>query len=131
MAFADKSDAFTDGTGILMGLGFPSMAAYNFTPVFDHIMQLKLLPQNIFSFSLSLNPQTPSQLLFGKIDHSRYQGSLKYYPVRDQQFWTIGLEGVKIGDIDLGICSKEKPCYAAIDSGTSFLTFPMDKFQAA
>jgi hypothetical protein len=40
MAFADKSDAFGDGTGILLGLGFPSMAAYNFTPVFDHIMQL-------------------------------------------------------------------------------------------
>jgi hypothetical protein len=60
MAFADKSDAFGDGTGILLGLGFPSMAAYNFTPVFDHIMNMGILPANTFSFWLSLNPMVPS-----------------------------------------------------------------------
>ena len=40
MAFADQADCFEDGTGILMGLGYPSMAAYGYTPFFDHIMQL-------------------------------------------------------------------------------------------
>ena len=52
MAIAKVSDAFVDGTGILLGLGYPSMAAFGFEPVFDHIMQEKLLPRNIFSFHL-------------------------------------------------------------------------------
>jgi hypothetical protein len=44
MAFAKTSDAFSDGTGILLGLGFPSMAAYHFTPMFDHLMDMEVLP---------------------------------------------------------------------------------------
>ena len=74
LGYARVSDAFEDGTGILMGLGFPAMAAYHFTPVFDHIMESKILPRNIFSFWLSLNEMTPSQLLFGRIDDTKYTG---------------------------------------------------------
>ena len=60
------------------------MAAYNFTPVFDHIMQMKLLPNNVFSFWLSLDPHTPSELLFGYINTDRYEGDLHYYKVVDK-----------------------------------------------
>jgi len=49
----------------------------------------------------------------------------------DKQFWTIELLDVLIGDESLGICSTEEPCYAAIDSGTSFITFPPDKYKTA
>ena len=79
MACAQVADAFSDGTGILLGLGFPSMAAFHFKPMFDHIMDLKILPSNIFSFWLSLNEDVPSELLFGKVDHQRYEGDLDYY----------------------------------------------------
>ena len=68
MAFAEVSDAFSDGTGILLGLGYPSMAAYHFTPMFDHIMELDILPRNLFSFSLSLSADIPSHLILGQID---------------------------------------------------------------
>jgi len=76
MAFAKTSDAFSDGTGILLGLGYPSMAAYNYTPMFDHLMNMHVLPHNIFSFWLSLNEKTSSQLLFGKIDTEKFTGDL-------------------------------------------------------
>jgi len=107
------------------------MAAYNFTPMFDHLMNMHVLPNNIFSFWLSLNEKTPSQLLFGKVDSEKFSGDLQYFPVVDKQFWTIELIDVLIGDESLGICSTESPCYAAIDSGTSFITFPPDKYNSA
>ncbi|CDW74522.1 pepsinogen a [Stylonychia lemnae] len=128
MAFAEVSDAFADGTGILLGLGFPSMSAYQFTPAFDHMMQLGVLPHNVFSFSLGVVEDTPSHLILGQIDDSQYQGNISYYPVVDQQFWTISLQDVLIGNQSLNICSKDDPCYAALDSGTSFLTFPPEKY---
>ena len=55
MAMAQRAGAFNEGTGVLMGLAFPSMAAYNFTPMFDHVMKSQLLSQNIFSFWFSLD----------------------------------------------------------------------------
>lgn len=68
MAIAEQSDAFNDGTGILLGLGYPSMAAFGYTPVFDHMMKLNVLPKNIFSFWLSQNTDVPSSLVFGKTE---------------------------------------------------------------
>lgn len=96
MAFAQTSDAFSDGTGILMGLGYPKMAAYNYTPMFDHLMSMKTLPANIFSFWLSLNEETPSQLLLGKVNAEKFTGEIQYFPVVDKQFWTIELQDVLV-----------------------------------
>jgi hypothetical protein len=78
-----------DGTGILLGLGYPVMAAHGFTPAFDSIMNASVLPKNIFSFWFSLNTDTPSSLVFGKIEEDKYEGEIKYYTVVDKQYWTI------------------------------------------
>eukprot|EP00347_Sterkiella_histriomuscorum_P013419 403364776 len=128
MAFAQISDAFVDGTGILLGLGYPQMAAYGFTPFFDHIMESGILPKNIFSFSLSSSSDIPSHLILGEIDNNQFEGDLKYYPVVDKQFWTINLNDVLVGNKSLGICQPMRQCYVAIDSGTSFLTFPQELY---
>lgn len=96
MAFASVAECFGEGTGILMGLGYPSMAAYSFTPFFDHVMNLQVLPSNIFSFWLSLNQNTPSRLVFGKTEPEYYEGEIEYFPVVDKQFWTILMIDVKV-----------------------------------
>lgn len=96
MAMAQQSDAFSDGTGVLLGLGYPSMSAFGFTPVFDTLMNIKVLPKNIFSFWLSLNTDVPSSLVFGKVEPERFEGDIKYYPVIDKQFWTIKMIDVLV-----------------------------------
>lgn len=96
IAWADRSDAFGEGTGILLGLGFPSMSAYNFTPVFDHLMEMEVLKNNIFSFWFSLDAYTPSELLMGYINAQKFEGEIEYFPVVDKQFWTIKLEDLKV-----------------------------------
>jgi len=37
----------------IVGLAYPSMAAYNFNPLFDNIIQEKKLKSNQFSFYMS------------------------------------------------------------------------------
>lgn len=96
MGMAVESDAFSDGTGVLFGLGYPKMAAFGFTPVFDHLMKTNVLPKNIFSFWLSTDTDVPSSLVFGKTENDKYEGAIKYYPVVDKQFWTIKMVDVLV-----------------------------------
>jgi len=72
---------------------------------------------------MSLNEKEPSELIFGWIDHSRYYGSLVWYPVVDKFFWTIELDDIKLNGQPLGICNGIK-CGITTDSGTSTITFP-------
>ena len=37
----------------ILGLGYPTMAAYDITPVFDNVMKQRLLSVNMFSFYYS------------------------------------------------------------------------------
>ena len=101
MAVAKEATSFREGTDILLGLGYPSMAAFGFTPVFDHLMKLQVLPQNLFSFWLSMKEDIPSQLMFGKIDQTKFTGELQYFPVVDKQFWSILLIDVKVKPIKI------------------------------
>lgn len=114
-----------------MGLAYPQMSAYGFLPVFDHLMKAKGFKKNIFSFWMSSDVTKKSQLIFGGKDNKKYTGDIKYFPVADKQFWSIELIGVKVGKQYIGGCSKDAPCYAAIDSGTSFITFPNRHFKDA
>ncbi len=128
MGFATQEANFGE-SDILMGLGWPAMQAYHLEDVFSHMIRLNALPHNCFSFYFALNEHKPSELLFGGIDSKHFSGELQYYDVVDKQFWTILMTDIKIGDKSLGICSKEAPCYVALDSGTSMITFPPEQYK--
>ena len=55
MAIAYLACEFSEGTGVLMGLAYPNMGAFGYAPMFDHLMEMHLFNQNIFSFWFSLN----------------------------------------------------------------------------
>ncbi len=117
---------FADGkfSGIL-GLGFPSMAAYNLSPVFDSMMNQKLLEKNIISFYYSLNPLEQSEITIGGVDSSKFQGPITYVDVIQglEYYWLIKVDDIRLGKQSLGVCGDEG-CRAAVDTGTSLLTAP-------
>ncbi|CAG9320123.1 NAPSA_5 [Blepharisma stoltei] len=121
----EVGDIFVQGkfSGIL-GLGFPSMAAFNFNPVFDNIVEQNLLSSNIFSFYYSLDPEEESQIIFGEVDESKYSGSIYWADVIDglEYYWLIEVEDIQLGDKSLNLCRNG--CRAAVDTGTSLLTAP-------
>ena len=121
----ENGDVFNSGkfAGIL-GLAYPSMSAYESTPVFDSIIKKKLLDKNIMTFYYSYNENEDGQITFGYIDTSKYIGNINYYPVIDKYYWTIEMTDIRLNNISLGICSKEQPCKAVMDTGTSLITGP-------
>lgn len=120
----EQGDVFDQGnfSGIL-GLGYPSMSAYGITPVFDTIISDKLLKQNTIAFYFSYNENTPGEVSFGEINPAKYTGSIKYYPVIDQYYWTIKLKDILYNGQSVGLCPSNN-CKIVVDSGTSLIAGP-------
>jgi len=99
------------------------MAAYGIIPVFDNIINQKLLKRNIMSFYYSINESANGEITLGYIDPQRFIGKLIYYKVIDEFYWTIRLDDIRIGNKSLNLCDKNF-CKAIVDTGTSLITGP-------
>jgi cathepsin D len=121
----ENGDVFAAGkfSGIL-GLAYPSMAAYNQLPVFDSIIKQKLLKHNIMTFYYSLNEDTDGQISLGFIDESKFKGKIYYYDVIDKYYWTISLRDIRYNGKSLGLC--DQGCKAVVDTGTTLNTGPSE-----
>lgn len=74
----------------IVGLAYPSMAAYNFNPLVDNVMKQKKLDHNQFSFYLSPKEGAEESLIiFGGYDVDLMEGGLKYHSVIDKYYWMI------------------------------------------
>jgi len=110
-----------------MGLAYPSMAAYNQTPVFDSIIEKRLLTNNLMTFHYSYNENTNGQITLGYIDKSKYTGEIFYYDVVDKYYWTIHLKDILYDGKSLGLCAGG--CKAVIDTGTTLNTGPTEQLR--
>ena len=121
----ELGDVFQQGnfSGIL-GLAYPKMAAYGIVPVFDNIINQKLLKRNIMSFYYSVNENTEGEITLGYINPKRFKGKLIYYKVIDEFYWMIKIDDIRLGDKSLNLCPKGKGCRAIVDTGTSLITGP-------
>lgn len=121
----ESGDVFQAGkfSGIL-GLAYPEMAAYGLTPVFDSIINDKLLKNNIITFYYTFDENADGQITLGFIDDTKYSGPLKYYDVVDKYYWTLKLDDIKYDGKSLNLCNSG--CKAVIDTGTTLITGPTD-----
>ncbi|CAD8107416.1 unnamed protein product [Paramecium sonneborni] len=122
----ENGDVFaqSDFDGIV-GLAYPTMAAYNFNPLFDNIMQQKLLDRNVFSFYFSRQEGSrSSELTFGGWDTDHFQGELHFHNVVNKYYWLLDADNILVNGQDLGLCKHG--CKVVADTGTSLLTGPSD-----
>jgi cathepsin D len=114
-------EVFVQGkfSGIL-GLAFPKMAAFNFDPVFDNMINEHHLEKNLFTFYYSSDEN--SEVSFGGIDYSKFAGEIMWNDVIEEFYWVIEINDIRLGKESLGLC--DDGCKAAVDTGTSFLTAP-------
>ncbi|XP_056242751.1 gastricsin-like [Seriola aureovittata] len=106
----------------ILGLSYPAISAGGQTPVMDNMMSQNLLSTNIFAFYLSRGGQQGSELSFGGVDNSLFQGQIHWTPVTSETFWQIGIQGFQIDGHETGWCSQG--CQSVVDTGTSTLTAP-------
>ncbi|KAJ1165440.1 hypothetical protein NDU88_005868 [Pleurodeles waltl] len=107
----------------VLGLGYPSLAVAGAVPVFDKIMDQKLVEEPVFSFHLNRNQVSGrgGELILGGIDHSLYKGAIHWIPVTKKSYWQIKIDNVKIQGRTV-FCPDG--CQAIVDSGTSLITGP-------
>lgn len=109
----------------ILGLSFPSLSAAGYTPVFDNIIQQKLLSANMFSFYYSKLPRQMSTLVLGEPNPTLFVGSIRYLHVSKPYYWQVVLKDIRIGNELQNVCATP-PCKAVVDTGTSLLTGPSD-----
>ncbi|KAM4677417.1 cathepsin E-A-like [Discoglossus pictus] len=107
----------------VLGLGYPSLAVANAIPVFDQILEQKLVEKPMFSFYLLKQEKSNygGELILGGIDHSLYKGPIHWIPITEKGYWQIRLDNIKIQG---KVMFCQNGCEAIVDSGTSLITGP-------
>jgi phytepsin len=79
----------------IVGLAFPALSAYDFTPLFDNIVLQKLLPEPVFAFVLGVGNE-PSAIVMGEPDHSLFEGEIHWIPVSREFYWEVVLSDILV-----------------------------------
>lgn len=110
----------------ILGMAYPRISVNNVLPVFDNLMQQKLVEKNVFSFYLNRDPaaQPGGELMLGGVDPKYYQGSLSYLNVTRKAYWQVHMDQLNVGN---GLTLCEGGCEAIVDTGTSLLVGPVDE----
>ncbi|KIO21011.1 hypothetical protein M407DRAFT_29335 [Tulasnella calospora MUT 4182] len=120
----ESNDSGLPSAGI-MGMGFPSNAETRATPFFWNLAHGRALVSNIFSFYLSRDVETGSELCFGCVDSTKFTGDLSWYPLDASMsngtnyWWNIVSDGLSVGG-----SQPSGRLEAIIDSGTSLIYVP-------
>merc|ERR1711964_838351 len=110
----------------ILGLTLPKIAEPNTIPLFDHIMQMHLLPHNIMSFYFNYVDEG-SSVTFGGVDPERMLEDITYVPITGRFYWEIFVQDMLVGtesEPTLFCKSKSSGCRAAVDSATSHFAAP-------
>ncbi|KAM8807348.1 pepsin A-like [Eudromia elegans] len=106
----------------ILGLAFPSLAVPTATPVFDNMMNHRLVSLALFSFCLSFGKKK-SFVTFGGIDYSCFSGKLHWIPLSSETYWQVSVDSITMKG---QVIACPRGCQAAIDTGTSLLAGPLD-----
>ena len=130
----------------ILGMAFAAIAAPGTTPVFDHLLQSKLLRNGLFSFYLPDAQRAPvvgaggGSLLLGGVD-PKFASSpflfVKLLSPAAPKYWAVRLSGVHVDrDEPIATCATpaagvgvtggdtDVACRVAVDTGTSLITGP-------
>ncbi|XP_027006720.2 gastricsin-like isoform X3 [Tachysurus fulvidraco] len=103
----------------LMGLAFKPPSDQT---IVDTMIQEGVIEEPIFAFYLSRDSESGSEVVFGGVDPSHYQGQINWVPVQQNSHWQLVFEGFEVNHQSTGWC--ENGCTAITDTGTSLLLCP-------
>jgi len=110
-------------------MAYPALAEKGVKPVFDEMIDQKLLKDNIFAFYFTTkqaeNLGLQSDMTFGYYDKSKFKGEMVWHPVQYKYMFGVRLDDVLFNGVSSGIC-KDRPdgCMITFDSGTSLMSMP-------
>ena len=107
-----EDSIFRENFDAIVGLAYPSFAERGITPVFDNMINQKLLQDNLFAFYLSSKMDEEmegldSELTFGYYDKSKYTGDMIWHPILHKLMFGIQLDDIKVNGVPMGICGNK------------------------
>lgn len=111
-------------------MAYPALAEHNVTPVFDEMINQKLLKSNVFAFYLTSkqaeNSGLKSDLTFGYYDEAKFKGPINWNPIDYKYMFGVPLNDVKFNGKSSGVCEipGAPKCLITFDSGTSLMSMP-------
>lgn len=112
-------------------MAYPALAEKNVKPVFDEMMDQKLLKNNIFSFYLTSKQAEgaglQSDMTFGYYDKEKFKGEMNWNDVKYKYMYGVKLDDILFNGKSTDVCTKRpegKPCLITFDSGTSLMSVP-------
>ena len=135
----EKQSTIFTGTNFeaIIGMAYPALAEKGVKPVFDEMIDQKLLKKNLFAFYFTTkqaeNMGLQSDLTFGYYDKAKFKGDIHWSPILFQYMFGVKLDDIKFNGKSTGIChDRPQGCLITFDSGTSLMsmpTFATDKLQ--
>jgi len=109
----------------ILGMGWDSISVGGVPTVMNALIASGQLEKSVFGFYLGNNQ--PGELEIGDVDEKHYKGDFTYFPLNDESYWQVPLDGVRLGTDPKSLSSTKK---AIIDSGTSLLAGPISEVKA-
>eukprot|EP00735_Rhodelphis_limneticus_P009069 TRINITY_DN2519_c0_g1::TRINITY_DN2519_c0_g1_i1::g.19236::m.19236 TRINITY_DN2519_c0_g1::TRINITY_DN2519_c0_g1_i1::g.19236 ORF type:complete len:394 (+),score=73.07,sp/O93428/CATD_CHIHA/47.18/1e-125,Asp/PF00026.18/4.1e-116,TAXi_N/PF14543.1/2.5e-09,TAXi_C/PF14541.1/1.4e-05,A1_Propeptide/PF07966.7/0.00022,Asp_protease_2/PF13650.1/0.95,Asp_protease_2/PF13650.1/7.7 TRINITY_DN2519_c0_g1_i1:109-1290(+) len=106
----------------ILGLAFPAISVDGVTPVFNNMVDQKLIKDQIFSFWLARGGSTQQGgiITFGGVDPELYTGDIHYVQLSSKTYWQFTADDMKINGESVANGKFE----AIADTGTSLITGP-------
>lgn len=93
------------------------------TTFLENILRLKQFDRMVMAFYFKPSDREGKNLfMLGGFSPKYYKGQMKYHIVDDECYWKLHITEIRIGKVSLEFCSNG--CYAFLDTGTSYLSFP-------
>lgn len=99
----EKQHTIFTGTNFeaIVGMAYPALAEKGVTPVFDEMINQKLLQSNMFAFYLTSmqdenQSHIKSDLTFGYFDKTKFKGDIHWNPVEFKYMFGVRLEDIKV-----------------------------------
>tara|TARA_B100001094_G_C18138817_1_gene776683 strand:- start:769 stop:1776 length:1008 start_codon:yes stop_codon:yes gene_type:complete len=108
----------------ILGLGWRSISVNNIEPVFNHMIDLGIVNQSLFSFYLPSKSGESGELLLGEYNKERVKNGIFYVPLISETYWEINMKSLSI--INQSMISINR---AIVDTGTSLLVGPTKDIQ--
>ena len=113
----------------IIGIAYPALAKAGVQPVFDTMMEQKLLKSNIFAFYFTTKQAEDAGILsdmtFGYYDKEKFKGDITWHSVLFKYMFGVKLDDIKVNGKAMNMCdNREDGCLITFDSGTSLMSFP-------
>lgn len=110
-----------NGISGILGLGYSEQGRPN---VGETLRNLGLISRNVYSLSLAKSSGSDGYLLFGGIDHSKYENDLKILPRRNlpgkkRKYLAVTLDTIQVGANNIHVGTA-----APLDTGTTLTYLP-------